>query len=105
MRLMPVRAGLVAAAGQWEDSRYLDGCPGQFVVIARRAGSRWYVAGINGMQEAKRLDLDLSFIPTERGVLIRDGAQLRELVRQETGAGRQKLTLPAAAGFVMIFEP
>ncbi len=31
----------------WNETRYVDGCPGQYAVIARRAGERWYVAGVN----------------------------------------------------------
>jgi hypothetical protein len=90
--------------GQWDESRFLDGFPGRFVVIARRAGARWYVAGINGSQESMRLELDLSFIPAGQGMLIRDGEQPRELQRHVIEAGRQQLDLPAASGFVMLFE-
>jgi hypothetical protein len=90
--------------GQWEESRFLQGYPGKYVVIARRAGSRWYVAGINGSQESMRLDLDLSFIAADQGTLIRDGDRPRELQRHEIAAGRQRLLLPAASGFVMLFE-
>ena len=90
--------------GQWDESRFLDGYPGKFVVIARRAGARWYVAGINGSQESMRLELDLSFIPAGQGMLIRDGEQPRELQRHVIEAGRQQLDLPAASGFVMLFE-
>ena len=107
MRQMPdyVQAYLRGLPGQWDESRFLDGYPGQFVVIARRAGARWYVAGINGSQESMQLDLDLSFIPVGKGALIRDGDRPRELQRHEIAADRQQLLLPAASGFVMLFEP
>jgi alpha-glucosidase len=90
--------------GQWDESRFLDGYPGKFVVIARRAGARWYVAGINGAQEPMQLDLDLSFIPADKGMLIRDGDRPRELQLHQIAAGRQQLALPAASGFVMLFD-
>src|SRR5690606_9231248 len=32
----------------WDDTRYISGTPGSHLVIARRHGDRWYVAGING---------------------------------------------------------
>jgi len=91
--------------GQWEESRFIAGYPGRDVVIARRAGPRWYVAGINGTPTSLQLELDLSFIEVDGGTLIRDGDGPRDLVRQDIGTGRQRLTVPAAGGFVMVFEP
>lgn len=31
----------------WDETRYIDGFPGSFVVLARRNGDRWYVAAVN----------------------------------------------------------
>lgn len=41
----------------WDETRYISGYPGETVVIARRSGDTWYVAGINGTDEEKRLDV------------------------------------------------
>ena len=41
----------------WDETRLLSGYPGKSVVMARRKGSTWYVAGINGTDEPQRLDL------------------------------------------------
>lgn len=46
----------------WDETRYVSGYPGESVVLARRSGSTWYVAGINGTNETKTLSTDLSFI-------------------------------------------
>ena len=46
----------------WDETRYVSGYPGESVVLARRSGSTWYVAGINGTDNKKTLDVDLSFI-------------------------------------------
>jgi hypothetical protein len=46
----------------WDETRYVSGYPGESVVLARRSGDTWYVAGINGTNEKKTLDVDLSFI-------------------------------------------
>lgn len=32
----------------WDETRYIDGYPGQSAVLARRKGHKWFVAGING---------------------------------------------------------
>ncbi|MBQ6917779.1 MAG: glycoside hydrolase family 97 protein [Prevotella sp.] len=46
----------------WDETRYVSGYPGESVVLARRSGNTWYVAGINGTNDKKVLDVDLSFI-------------------------------------------
>ena len=46
----------------WDETRYVSGYPGESVVLARRSGNTWYVAGINGTDNKKVLDVDLSFI-------------------------------------------
>ena len=46
----------------WDETRYVSGYPGESVVLARRSGDTWYVAGINGTNEARTLATDLSFI-------------------------------------------
>jgi len=58
----------------WDQTRLVDGYPGKFVVIARKTGDKWYIAGINGENEKKELSLDLFFLPAEtRATLITDG--------------------------------
>lgn len=44
---------------EWDETRYIDGYPGKFVVLARRHGADWYVAGLNAGDEALTLSLDL----------------------------------------------
>jgi hypothetical protein len=44
----------------WDETRFIDGYPGRYVVLARRHGSQWYVAALNGMKESLKLSLDLS---------------------------------------------
>ena len=41
----------------WDEVRFLDGYPTKYVVLVRRTGNKWYVAGLNGTQQAKTLQL------------------------------------------------
>jgi hypothetical protein len=41
----------------WDEIKLIAGYPGQNVVLARRSGNTWYVAGINGTDEATTLNL------------------------------------------------
>lgn len=46
----------------WDDTRYLSGYPGRHVVLARRSGNSWYLAGVNARNEPLTITLDLSKI-------------------------------------------
>ena len=43
----------------WDETRFIDGYPTRYAVIARRTGSNWYVGGINGTDKAISLTLQL----------------------------------------------
>ena len=30
----------------WDETRFIDGYPGKYVIIARRSGDKWYIAGV-----------------------------------------------------------
>ena len=46
----------------WDETRFVSGYPGKSVVLARRYGTTWYVAGINGLDEENELQANLDFI-------------------------------------------
>jgi len=43
----------------WDETRFIDGYPGKYVVLARRHGEMWYVAAVNATAEPLKLKLDL----------------------------------------------
>lgn len=88
----------------WDDSRFLDGVPGQYLMLARKAGERWYVAGINAQDAAQTFTVDLSFLEGKRGALITDGASERAFSQQEIAAGKAVITIKPHGGFVAIFN-
>ena len=57
-----VQAFLGKLPAAWDDTRFVSGYPGESAVLARRSGKTWYVAGINGTDEAKTLRVPLGFI-------------------------------------------
>ena len=54
-----VRDFLSSLPTAWDETRLLSGYPGEYVVMARRKGHKWYVAGINGTDEEQTLDFAL----------------------------------------------
>lgn len=100
-----VREYLRHLPGQWDESRFLDGFPGKYIVIARRSADRWYVAGVNAESQTKNLKLDLSFIGQATGRLIMDGKTSRTFERFPVSAAVTELAVLPSAGFIMIFDP
>lgn len=66
---------LMVVPTTWDETRYLQGEPGTYLVMARRNGDSWYIAGINGLKETREIKLNLSFIqnPKAKYMLIQDG--------------------------------
>ena len=44
---------------KWDEVKFIDGYPGHYVVLARRAGDKWYYVGINASAEARTVEVDL----------------------------------------------
>lgn len=107
-----VRAFLRDVPGVWDDVVFLDGYPGKFVAIARKAGGRWYVAGINGETTEQKLSLDLTRLKLgqrAKGMLITDGdtpGNLSFAQREVAVVSGEKLplTLAPRGGAVLVIE-
>lgn len=46
----------------WDEVRFIDGYPGKYVVLARRHGQQWYIAGINAQKETMKQNVKLPMI-------------------------------------------
>lgn len=89
----------------WDDVKFVDGIPGKYLVVARKAGDRWYVAGLNAETTDLNLTLDLSFIGNKKAMLITDGATEREFTQSEiSSAQATALTIKSHGGFVAVFK-
>ena len=44
----------------WDETHLVAGYPGEYVVMARRSGKKWYLAGINGTDSVKRIPLSFN---------------------------------------------
>ncbi|MBN1561407.1 glycoside hydrolase family 97 protein [candidate division KSB1 bacterium] len=45
----------------WDDTRVLDGYPGEFIIIARRKGAEWFVGGLTN-ESARTAQVSLDFL-------------------------------------------
>jgi hypothetical protein len=89
----------------WDDVKFIEGYPGKYVVMARKAGNKWYVAGINGSDEPVKVSIDKSVFGKMNGTMLTDGAGLLEIKGNELDGGtKQAITMKPSGGFVMVME-
>lgn len=64
----------------WDETRFIDGYPGQSFIVARRKGGTWYVGVLNGKSQKTAFDIPLAFLgdATYSAALITDGSKARE---------------------------
>ncbi|NML39165.1 glycoside hydrolase family 97 protein [Chitinophaga sp. G-6-1-13] len=69
----------------WDDTKLLDGYPGQDVIIARRKADTWYIGGISAGQWAKKKTIRFNFLKENtkyKLTLIADGIHDKALTTQ-----------------------
>lgn len=84
----------------WDETRFIEGYPGKYVVLARRNGDKWYLAAINAMQEELKLNLDISFM-TSTDVSLYDDKK-EEVQSVKVKKGTYKCTIAPNGGLVLI---
>jgi hypothetical protein len=89
----------------WQETRFIDGYPGRYVILARKAtNGRWYVAGLNALKEPLTLTLSLP--------MFTPGQTLQYYVDTKTGEptlttlkldkrGRAKVTIQPNGGMII----
>ena len=89
----------------WDEVKFIDGYPGKYVILARRHGDKWYVAGVNADAQPYTATLSLPFI--EAGTPLRvysddkqnqGSMKTMKLPRQQ----RIKVTIPQNGGLVIV---
>lgn len=96
-----VRDYLRAVPTVWDETRLLGGYPGDFAVIARRAGDQWYVGAINGKDSPRKLALELAFAGEKGWDMLLDGDTAVESRKCSSIGGTLDVTLPPRGGVVL----
>ena len=78
----------------WDEVRFIDGYPGKYVILARRHGDKWYIAGVNAQKETLKLKVNLPmFSNGEKVRLFSDDKALQGGVKHIEIGKRQELQL------------
>lgn len=54
----------------WDDSKFIEGYPGKYIILARKKDDLWHIVGVNGENSEKEVELDLSFVTNKNGYII-----------------------------------
>ncbi len=88
---------------QWDETRFIDGYPGRYVVLARRAGQRWYLCGINAEANEKLLTMNLSLLKGKEGLLFQDRTRNQVTEEKISATSNTTIKLMPNGGFVAVF--
>lgn len=100
-----VKQFLRTLPNSWEEVQFIDGYPGKYVVLARKAGSKWYITGINATDSTKTISLNLSIFHKAKATLVTDGAaplSFKEEVWK--GNSSKQIAMQPQGGFVIVLE-
>ncbi len=97
----------------WDETRVLDGRPGEFVTIARRSGTSWYLGAMTNWS-SRDLEIPLSFLGPGKfeARIYADGkdadtvATSLEIGKKRVGKGDKiKVRLAQGGGLAVAFDP
>jgi alpha-glucosidase len=110
----PELAFFDACPASWDETVGLDGAVGEFAVVARRAGGRWFLGAMTN-EQARRLSVPLRFLGPGRwrARIFADGRPGAEprltpveiTAREVVAADTLDLALSPSGGQAVIFEP
>ena len=88
----------------WDETRFIDGYPGRYIVLARRHGNTWYIAAANATVEPLKLKLDLPMLAVQEVSLNSDDKKMQpQLKLQRIKAdGSLQLTVQPQGGAVIV---
>ncbi len=86
----------------WDETRFVEGYPGEYVVIARRHGDGWWISGINGTDRPMTVTLDLDFVGGATGTGFFDSGP-RRIATTPVEAPGMEVMMDAYGGFSLRF--
>lgn len=90
----------------WDETRFIDGYPGKYCVIARRKDTKWYIAAINGENIEKNITINLPMLKGKKATVIQDDKGSESKVGQQNFDKKTSFDLKLAPnGGTVIYIP
>lgn len=88
----------------WDETFLIDGYPGRFVILARRSGHRWYVAGINGLDVPQYFSVSLDFMQNDQKITAFADSEHSSWDIRTMNKVPREIHLQPRGGFVWVIE-
>ncbi|MCM1505036.1 MAG: glycoside hydrolase family 97 protein [Muribaculum sp.] len=89
----------------WTDTKFIDGYPGKYVILARRNGDKWYITGVNAQDEPLTANIQLPMLAPEAEVTVySDNKNLegKKAVEKLNKKGELKVNIPTGGGVLIV---
>lgn len=88
----------------WDETKFIDGYPGKYSVIAKRHADKWYVAAVNAEDEVKKIKLNLPMLKGETLIMYNDDKNSNTYQSNVavSSKGELSITIQPKGGFVLI---
>jgi hypothetical protein len=88
----------------WDETVFIDGYPGKYVILARKHADRWYVVGINAEEKEKIITLSLPMLSDNEWQLYTDNNDRtsKKAVIKPSKGKQLKLTIQPGGGFLIV---
>jgi alpha-glucosidase len=97
----------------WDDIKFIGGFPGEYVAIAKRSGSNWFI-GVMNNSIGKSVDINLDFLPAGNYVIEswadtkksdKEPTELKKSEKSVKSGDKIKVTMAKNGGFVAVLKP
>ncbi len=100
---------LKSVPAAWDDTKFIDGYPGRYTILARRSGDTWYIGAFNGEKTDRQAEVPLNFLNGKyEATIITDGTQRRTFetsTRTVNPSDTLELKMQPYGGFTIQLTP
>lgn len=89
----------------WDETVFIDGYPGKYVVLARRSGDKWFIAAINAEKQAKQLKVNLPMLAGKEVSFYSDNSDRSPNLQniKIKKSGEVNLNLPTDGAAILVY--
>lgn len=88
----------------WDETRFIDGYPGKYIVLARRHNDTWYIAAVNATKEPLKLQFTHPELAGNTVSIYSDGKNMQPQLEETKvkANGQFQLTMQPMGGTIIV---
>ena len=76
----------------WDETRFIDGYPGKYIVLARRSGDNWYVCALNGEKEPLQVNVEVPMLAGKQVKWLDDANGEKQVTMDKRGTLKAQIS-------------